>query len=688
LFIQLKLMKRAPLVSFFYICLKAIIMKKYIYIVFTVLFCHIGNGQTIVTDTISRTATIVHNVNGNKVSFNPETPQLNQIAGAPKAFYTYYWEFGDGNYSFQEKPNHSYKKKGDYTVQLSVTNNYDDGKPPTTRPKDVAILEDIGTVLDNEKSNLLSSFGGFRLQTNRDPVPDEEMQFVLSYGNEQSYPTNGKIYLFFNERKYEDKNFELSDIRLYNNETENVDEVIASNFISKEEFIQTTGVSTFMNTSLIVNDTLKQNLPLTLEDAKSYYQDVKVFDFDEMQSNEERNMFFTFKTTPEMLKDTSAVISIRSVYVPERGNDAHKVLTKEMEIVTSHDPNKMAVYDTRLNYRLVRVKRLKYKVRFQNDGEGPARLIKLNVDMPEMLDKQSLKVIDMYPKCPICPEEEVRYSCLDTIISKDQISFQFKNIYLPGTAQKGVHDKDSTKGFVKYSMKFGKKFHKKPSRSQTAIIFDKNEPIITNVSRSRFKPGISIGAKAGYNTFPDLNDSKGYFVGATISPYKSYKKYLQAEVMVATEEFGDFSTIEAPTGVLELPDGTIVDSAYKIEELAATTSKINIDIVPISFRYNLNGVIGLGIGPQISLDISNKIESESSIEYFTYFNEQIGKPLPIGTDGLEKTSTSDSFTDIRYGIFGDITIGAARIGPSIGARYIYNFNKPNAQLHFYAIWKI
>ena len=86
-------------------------MKKYIYIVIGVLSIHIGNGQSIGTDTISRSATITHKVNGNSVSFNPETPQLNQIAGAPKAFYTYYWEFGDGNYSFLEKPNHSYKEK-------------------------------------------------------------------------------------------------------------------------------------------------------------------------------------------------------------------------------------------------------------------------------------------------------------------------------------------------------------------------------------------------------------------------------------------------------------------------------------------------------------------------------------------------------------------------------------------------
>ena len=97
-------------------------------------------SQSIVKDTITRSAEIIYSVNGNKVSFNPETPELNQIAGAPKAFYTYYWEFGDGDYSFQENPNHTYKTKGTYKVQLSVTNNYDDGKPPTTRPKEITLI--------------------------------------------------------------------------------------------------------------------------------------------------------------------------------------------------------------------------------------------------------------------------------------------------------------------------------------------------------------------------------------------------------------------------------------------------------------------------------------------------------------------------------------------------------------------
>lgn len=662
-------------------------MKKIFFLSFILIISQSTKGQIVQNDTITRTAEIIYSINGNKVSFNPETPELNQIAGAPKAFYTYYWEFGDGNYSFQEQPSHTYKNKGNYKVQLSVTNNYDDGKPPTTRPKEISFNNNSTSDITNEKHLLIAAHNGFRLQTNREPVPEEEMQFILSYGNTNQYPTNGKIYLFFNEKKYKNKNFDLIDVRLHHNENEQPQEIVVTNYISKTQLIQSTGISTFINDKLLVADTLKHNLPLTLEEAKAYYQDVKVYNFDNLQANEERNMFFTFKTTPEMLKDTSAVISIRSIYVPERGNDTHKVLTKEMEIVTSHDPNKMAVYDTRLNYRLVRFKRLKYKVRFQNDGEGPARLIKLNVDIPKMLDKSSLKVLDMYPKCPICPEEEVRYSCLDTIISKDQISFQFKNIYLPGTAQKGVYDKDSTKGFVKYSMKFGKNFHKQKSKSQTAIIFDKNEPIITNISTSRFSPGISIGVKAGYNSFPDLDNSKAYFVGATISPYKSYKKYLQAELMIGTQEFTDFNSLNEQVGIIDLPDGTIVDSAIRFDETHVETTKLNIDVVPVSFRYNLNGVIGLGVGPQISFDLKNKVKNTTSSTYFTYYNERVGDPIEtLNKNTIGENSTS--FSDINYGIFGDITLGASRIGPSLGFRYIYNFNEPKTQLHFYAIWKI
>jgi len=257
---------------------------------------------------------------------------------------------------------------------------------------------------------------------------------------------------------------------------------------------------------------------------------------------------------------------------------------------------------------------------------------------------------------------------------------------LPGTAQKDVHDKDSTKGFVKYSLKFGMDFHKKKSKSKTAIIFDKNEPILTNTSTSRFSPGISIGVKAGYNSYLDVDNSKSYFFGATISPYKSYKKYLQAEIMIGNHEFSEISNSSEQLMLVTLPNGERIDSAIQLNESNSEITKLNIDVVPISFRYNLNGVIGIGVGPQISFDVSNKADSSMKSDYYTYFNGIIGKEI-LFTE-TEKTTSDTSFNDIKYGVFGDITVGASRIGPSVGARYIYNFNEPHSQLHFYAIWKI
>jgi hypothetical protein len=347
----------------------------------------------------------------------------------------------------------------------------------------------------------------------------------------------------------------------------------------------------------------------------------------------------------------------------------------------------------------VRFKRLKYKVRFQNNGEGPASLIKLNTDIPKMLDRTTLRVIDMYPKVPICPDnKEVRYSCLDTVFYDDKVSFQFKNIYLPGSNQKGVHEKDSTKGFVKYSMKFGKDFHKVKSTSRTEIIFDKNEPIITNSSTARFKPGISIGAKAGYNYFftsdenLDFNEAanntdfdttaSGFFAGVTISPYKSYKFYLQAEVMASVQHIKSTSFSEEFDDGVAVGFPTINQTQHKSE-----TQKNYLDIVPVSMRYNVNSIIGLGFGPQISISGWQKSLNFKDTRVFLNAN---GVPEEELTD-LEthtcETTYNKGIELNNYGVFADITIGLARIGPSVGIRYIQNFNEPTKQLQTYAIWK-
>lgn len=631
-------------------------------------------GQALLNDTITRKADIKTNIVGNSVSFIPETPVLNQIAGAPKAFYTYFWEFGDGHYSTEEAPKHIYKKKGEYTIKFWATNNYDTGKPPTTRPKKVVI-----NTLPTAYEDVASMDEDFQLKRNRDPIPDEEMVTIVSYKNTKNYKTNGKLFLFYNELKYKADNFEVLEIRTHHNEKNQPETAFAyaHNINNENAYLASSNKAMIKSSEIPQDSTERFNLVETIQESKATYKNWSVLEFDNMAPSEERNIFFSLKTTPEMLKDTSAIISVRGIYVPDANYDNHKVKDMEMEIVTSHDPNKMSSNGTILNYRLVRFKTLKYKIQFQNNGEGPARTIRLETDIPDMLDKSTIKILDMYPKCDICPKEDVIYSCLDTTFTDKQAIFTFKNIYLPGSEQKNVKVYDSTKGFVKYSIKFAKDFHKKKTKSKTAIIFDKNDPIITNYATTRFLPGISIGAKMGYNAFSDLKNSESYFFGATLSPYKSYRWYWQVELL------NTFHNYESDSQVVE----EIIDDAagFRFRQRTTTNrSYKNIDLdIPVLLRYNLNNYIGLGAGLQNTISLSEKSKEERLIEQF----EGVQPGAPIINTFEEFGSNTNAFSNLRTGLLFEATVGFARIGPSLGARYVMNFENEFNYWQFYAIWK-
>ncbi len=658
------------------------------------LFCSsVVFSQTVVKDTTTRLAKIIPVQNKNSFTFKSEKPELNQIAGAPKAFYSHYWEFGDGNFSTKEEPNHTYKESGEYEVKLWATNNYDSGKTPTTRPQKVKTNDKA----DASENEIQLMGDNIVLRRNREPLPDEEFVVILSYKNEKDYVTNGKIYFYYNEKEFKNDNFDLIETRNYHNETV---EEISSDLVYNDDFdnnnsIYASSENIIYSNTKFQDTTVRKNLPLSLEEAKQKFKKGKTIAFTNMNPNEQRNIFFTLKTTPEMIKDTSAILKVRSIYVPDSNYENHKIKDMEMEIVTSHDPNKMSTNGLFINYRLVRFKRVKFKTRFQNNGEGPAKTIRLETDVPDMYDKTTLVIEGMYPECPICPKnQEVHYSCLDTIVAQKQIIFTFKNIYLPGSEQKNVTEKDSTKGFVKYSLKFGKDFHKVKTKSRTAIIFDKNDPIITNYSVTRFNPGISIGAKVGYNYFPKLDNAKSYFVGATISPFKSYRLYWQSELYfnslnydgtTTTSEFSQFQ-FNPP---IENPNGTVSDFGFERKTTTSQTNRIVTDIVPVSLRYNINNYIGVGFGPQVSTTISSKNEISETYQYYQAVQNStgIGPGEEIPQLKREINTSTKEMTQVQTQLFADVTLGFSRIGPSLGIRYYKNFKSDFDSWQFYAIWK-
>lgn len=623
-------------------------------------------------DTITRKATITFDKKGNQVFFTPQVPPLLQIAGAPKAHFTYFWELGDGNYSKEEKPKHVYKKTPK-KVKLSVTNNYDYGKPPMTRPVSFSI-DEITEPQFTEIASLQDTIS-LKMFNTREPVPEEDITVVLSYKNPLDYMANGKLYLFYNDKEFAKDNFQLEETRTYFDEKEIIEDGLAlqpnqTNYSWKD--IAQADASWHNKNDIIKED----NLDLTLLESKSNFKNYKVFEVNSVNPSETRNVFFSFKTTPEMIKDTTATVRMRSVYVPDRNYKNHKKKTLEMQIVTSHDPNKMSSNATLMNYRLVRFKKLKFKTQFQNDGEGPARTIRLETDIPDMFNKQTLEILDSYPQCPICPkDEEVRYSCLDTIIKQKQIHFTFKNIYLPGSNQANVTEKDSTKGFVRYTMKFTKDFHKVKTKSKTAIFFDKNEPVITNYAVTRFKPGLSIGAKVGYNLFSQLENSKSYFTAITFSPYKSYRWYWQAEWQNSLHGFNN-ETVVSESNVL----GTNGVKKFQRTTTHSKTELVTMEI-PLLARYNINNYIGLGAGINLGLNMSAKESLDITTETF-----EGARNFLLSTTKLQQEN-NQGVSSFQSGMLLETTAGFARIGPSAGVRYVFNFKKDFSYLQLYAIWK-
>ncbi|HEX7869681.1 MAG TPA: PKD domain-containing protein, partial [Chryseobacterium sp.] len=230
--------------------------------------------------------------------------------------------------------------------------------------------------------------------------------------------------------------------------------------------------------------------------------------------------------------------------------------------------------------------------------------------------------------------------------------------------------------FVRYSMKFNEDFHKVNTRSRTAIIFDKNEPIITNYATTRFLPGISIGVKAGYNFYPNLDNSTSYFVGATISPFKSYRFYWQAEWVNSLNKYD---------GSVNVVDETITNANGVKQRQRTTTSTENKSVnweVPVLIRYNINNYIGIGAGFQTNINVSQEQNQSRRIDLFEGDSDKL-----IISTRTESNSAKNSLTNLKTGLLFDLTAGFARIGPSLGARYVINFEQNFNYFQFYGIWK-
>jgi hypothetical protein len=629
---------------------------------------------------------------GNAVHFQAILPPLQQLAGAPAAFYTYHWEFGDGTFSTEAAPIHVYARPGEYTALLDVTNHYDDGKVPRKKKKKAA-AKVAGT--EAPVPGVFQNGGqAIALKTNRAAKATEEITLTCSYRNTGTAPTDGRLYLFFNEKKYPDRHFAFMEARTHFGEIP--DDRLSMSLPAAVPFAHAptavadvwpqvgawphrrTGVETIHNA---------EPPPLAatalLDRARSIFREEQSWQFSQLGAGATRNLFVSLLGTEKMLKDLSATIYVQAIFEPSNPQLPPEAYTLELEIVHSHDPNRIRVSDTRVNYRTLGSKNMDYKVKFQNNGEGPATTVQVTISVPKGLDVGKMRPVDWYPKCPVCRDPKTTGSCLETASSDNGLVFTFRNIYLPGSRQKGVTDYDSTQGFVKYRIEPEKRMAKRSFSSRADIVFDKNPPVITNYTRTRFKIGISPGIKVGYNAHPDSIQAGYPLLGFSLSPYKSWKVYPQLELLTGFRGQTELPKQDPVVTVYPIVvQGTAVLDSTVTRTFTRTTGSVSAEL-PLLLRKNFTRFLGLGIGGGLRYVRRNE-QSEGNIAYEISRGKGVDKVV-VRKGATQIPLTSTARTELDYIAFADLTLGMVRAGLNAGLRGGYRFlnerdRQPFAQL--------
>lgn len=628
-------------------------------------------------------------INSNQVKFTSVLRPLRQIAGAPEAFYSYFWEFGDGTYSFEKEPLHYYKDTGIFQVRLYATNNYDDGKKPPTRPRPIPVRR-RDMLAANTGPSFFNGTGSLEIKTNQQPKPGEDMVLLVGYRNRTGSATataSGSIMLLYNEKQFSQSSFDVAEVRAYNNERKiGLDSLMA--YAPVEEYlmpeVETRQRMFTVSAGSYVPPPDRQQLKQFLNQHMSAYRAHNIWRVSDVKRGEEKFLFLSLNTLPDMIKDTNAVVTIEGLFIPDDPALDVETFALELQIVASHDPNRIMLKRKRLNYRFTGKNRENiYKVQFQNTGKGPAKKVAITVTIPGMLNAATIDVVDMKPKCTWCDSARVGQSCIDTVVTKDSIQFIFKNIYLPGSQQDGVEDPDSTKGYVRYKMRFTRKFKKLPFTSRASIVFDKNEPIYTNKSVGRFRKGFSPGIIVGYSMnvgdeLPDIARAQ-YNIGFTVSEFSAYRKYFQFELFLQPAKQYDNLLSRRTVG------DTIIGGQLFLIDNRETFDRIKLfsaEIVPLHFRYNISSFFSVGVGGMVNAEIS-----KSNKQYIAARLVQLN---PRDTFSVESQSPArtESWSAFRGGVFGDVTIGRVRAGPAVGIRFQQYFNPSHQRILCYLTYKL
>lgn len=324
--------------------------------------------------------------------------------------YLVFWHFGDGNYLQKNyiindaSPitiNYQYSRTGDHDVYLEVVPRYERGKPPKrfqypNNNNPMLFHSDCSSSCNPLPSAPTRVFSH---SSNRDFVPEHQVSYLLSYAN------------------LCDAEPELSNM---------VDGSVSFEYDSKEIDLDPTLPPVYDRFSIPASHKTVQNgSKFTL-----------TWEFEALKINEIKNIIIPL-VVDKSVRVGQDVIVTASIKIDSAGPCEYiETVPIKTTVANSHDPNSLKA-DQDFTCDLDQVNVVKYVIRFQNDGDGPATTVLIKDLIPEYFDLSTIETI--YPFDPFATLPADKVPAHSIITSTREVRWNLENQFLKnGTKLKGT----------------------------------------------------------------------------------------------------------------------------------------------------------------------------------------------------------------------------------------------------------
>jgi hypothetical protein len=556
---------------------------------------------------------------GNSYQFTADLTPLTTLPGsATAAYYSYFWEFGDGTYSRDENPDHYFAITPPHEVLLHNGGSYSEGGRPGVKRNNRCSPIPNGIIPSANSYDIISSGNlGAELGLNAGGnivISNETVPLMLAYRNTSSAAINGNLYLYYNDDS-ENLAFSIENLaRTHHGET--------------------------------VSETIPNN---------GTYENSLGWAFEDLEPNMENRIFLDVLTLDTM----QSRHTLRMVFVPDNSSLAAQTYDFDLVTARAYDPNK--IVGNRKEKCLCRTQKYDYKVHFENEGKGAANTVKITVkDLEKNWDIESFDFQTAQIFKTEIPRENIDFFMDE---KSETITITLNNVFLAGE-----NEADRTKekrGFVAFSIE--PKKHWQPSKSEASIIFDTNEPIITPRKAKIFPKACPyFGVKGGLNdvyNFPNgETTTNNFFIGGQFGWRTKRNYFYQVEAMYAQ---GNLMPLVDTTSSNFVAINGLDSIAQNIRTVANAYQRI--DLVPIHIGKRFGNQLNIGLGYQLSYFLKNDQTSQETINTFYRNQNNIieaiarveNNPIPIQAD----------FSPFETQIFADINYNYKIVG--LGIRYHY-----------------